>query len=361
MQRKIIHVDMDCFYAAIEMRDNPKLRHKPIAVGGRPESRGVLCTCNYIARQYGVHSAMPTAYALQLCPQLILLPVNMAKYREASVAIREIFFEFTHLVEPLSLDEAYLDVTECNSYHNSATLIAKEIKKRIYKAVALTASAGVAPNKFLAKIASDWQKPDGLFTIHPKNIGNFVRALPVEKLFGVGKVTAKKMHALGLKTCGDLEKIELVKLTEHFGKFGERLYYLSRGIDDRVVTPNRVRKSLSVEHTFSQDIIDLQEMLVVMGDLFVELQRRLKSHQNKIIRNQFVKIKFHDFQLTTVESSISDFDKSSFQLLLKEGYARQKKPVRLLGLGVRFSEQGRWLQQEQLELVGAMLGALFVP
>jgi len=216
--KKIIHIDMDCFYAAVEIRDNPALADKPVAVGGLAEERGVLCTCNYIARKYKVRSAMATAYAKRLCPNLIVLPVNMNKYREVANVIHGIFREFTDLVEPLSLDEAYLDVSDSPFFQGSATLIAKAIREKIWDTVNLTASAGVAPNKFLAKIASGWNKPNGLFVVRPQDVDGFVQQLAVDELFGVGKVTAKKLHDLGLKTCLDLQKKSLPELIDHLGE-----------------------------------------------------------------------------------------------------------------------------------------------
>jgi DNA polymerase-4 len=265
--KKIIHIDMDCFYAAIEMRDNPRLKNKPVAVGGNPEKRGVICSCNYIARKFGVHSAMATAKALRICPKLILLPVNMEKYRAASEKIHKIFRSFTDIIEPLSLDEAYLDVTDCKHFCGSATLIAKSIRDKINWQLKLTASAGVAPNKLLAKIASDWNKPNGQLVITPENIESFISSLPVKKIFGVGKVTAEKLTKLGIKTCADLQKISLHDLIKRFGNFGAQLYELCRGIDNREVKPNRIRKSLSVEETFMQDLVSQDECLAKLPNM----------------------------------------------------------------------------------------------
>jgi len=256
--RKIIHVDMDCFYAAVEIRDNPNLAKKAVAVGGDAYRRGVLCTSNYIARDFGVHSATPTAQAYRLCPDLIVIKPDFSKYKEVSEQIREIFFSYTELVEPLSLDEAFLDVSDNSHCQGSASWIAKEIRERILKVTSLTASAGVAPNKFIAKVASDWDKPNGLTVIRPEQVDSFVTALPVEKIFGVGKVTAHKLHVLGIKTCGDVQKFSQEKLHQHFGSFGDHLFELSQGRDKREVKPDRVRKSLSVEETFSYDLRDQQ-------------------------------------------------------------------------------------------------------
>lgn len=344
---KIIHIDMDCFYASIEMRDRPELAHKPMAVGGRADQRGVLCTSNYIARrQYGIRSAMSTKYAKMLCPELIVLPVDMAKYREVADQIREIFFDYTDLVEPLSLDEAYLDVTECSQHNNSGTLIAKEIRARILKNHRLTASAGVAPNKFLAKVASDWKKPDALFVIPPSAVSEFIRALPIEKIAGVGKVTSGKMHHLNIKTCADLQTFSMQHLIDQFGRFGERLYALCRGMDDRTVEPNRTSKSVSVEHTFLADLMSLSQCIEQLPTLCENLLNRLEKYQDRKIQKQFMKIKFNDFQQTSVESGVEALTLSLFTHLLKAGFNRQRKPVRLLGIGVIFKDETTCLQTE---------------
>lgn len=338
--RKIIHIDMDCFYAAIEIRDNPALADKPVGIGAPASQRGVLCTCNYIARKFGVRSAMPTATALRLCPNLILLPVNFPKYKAMAKQIQEIFREYTDLMEPLALDEAFLDVTDSDLHQGSATLIAEDIRKRIWDTHRLTASAGVAPNKFLAKIGSGWNKPNGLCVIRPHEVENFVSQLPVEKLFGVGKVTAQKFYQLNLKTCSDLQSLSRSELISNFGKFGERLYEQCRGIDTRPVNPNRIRKSLSVEEAFSKDIADSEKCLEILKNLHQDLLRRLKeSAPDHPIKNQFIKIKFYDFQSTTMESGSHDTDFELYCKLFQAAYQRFKKPVRLLGMGVHFKEK----------------------
>jgi DNA polymerase-4 len=335
--KKIIHIDMDCFYAAIEIRDNPSLAQKPIAIGGSPDKRGVICTCNYIARKYGIHSAMATSRAYQLCPNLIVLPINMQKYRESSEKILSICREFTDLIEPLSLDEAYLDVSNVAFLKGSATLIAREIKRRIWNSENLIASAGVAPNKFLAKIASGWKKPNGLFVIRPQDIEEFLKILPVDELYGVGKVTASKLHRLGLKTCTDLQAVPLPTLIDTFGKMGQRLYEQCRGIDDRNVQPNRIRKSISVEHTFPQDIPSLDACIDIIDKLYKDLQKRIQNTSSeRQIKNQFVKIKFHDFTHTTATVASLKIKMENYQTLLSIAYARGNKAIRLLGLGVRF-------------------------
>ena len=338
MTRKIIHIDMDCFYAAVEMRDNPSLQNKPIAIGGLSEHRGVLSTCNYLARNDGLHSAMATAKAFRLCPDLVLLPVNMSKYKSVSKQMRDIFSQYTSIIEPLSLDEAYLDVSNCDLHHGSATLIARAIKDQISKELNLTASAGVAPNKFLAKVASDWEKPNGLFVITPDQVDEFVKKLSIKKIYGVGKVTAQKMEKIGIKTCWDLQQIELAKLVKHFGNFGGKLYKLCRGIDDRQVEPQRIRKSLSVEETYSVDLKDFAVCDKALGPLIERFHERLSKVSNLQIAKQFIKIKFYDFTHTTVEQVVAQLDCVLYKKLLREGFDRHNKPVRLLGVGVRFKQ-----------------------
>ena len=337
--RKIIHCDCDCFYASVEMRDDPSLRGRPLAVGGRADQRGVVATCNYEARRFGIHSAMATAQALKLCPDLILIPPNMEKYRIASHQIMDIYRDYTDLVEPLSLDEAYLDVSNSPHCKGSATLIAQEIRQRIFDTVGITASAGVAPNKFVAKIASDWNKPDGLFLVRPDEVDAFVAALPVKKLFGVGKVTAAKLNRLGAQTCADLRSWSLDTLQQHFGAFGVRLYDLCRGIDVREVNPERERKSVSTEETYTPDIPDLAGCLALLPELVEHLLGRIKrAGAEKFINKLFVKIKFADFQRTTVECVGYAPSLETYRHLMETGWLRASRPVRLLGVGVRLSD-----------------------
>lgn len=334
--RKIIHCDCDCFYASIEMRDNPSLLGKPIAVGGSPKKRGVIATCNYEAREFGIHSAMASATARIRCPNLIIIRPDMDKYREASKGIHEIFRYYTDIIEPLSLDEAFLDVSACEFHQGSATLIAQDIRERVKKSIGITISAGIAPNKFLAKIASDWNKPDGQFVIKPAEVEKFIEKLPVKKLHGVGKVTAAKMKRLGIEECGDLRTLEKMKLQRYFGSLGERLHQLSLGVDNREVKTERIRKSVSVENTYSNDLEDLNICINEIPTLIIQLEKRLKKTIPKYsIAKQFVKIKFHDFIQTTVEMISTSADVENFKNLCKEGYARGEKPVRLLGVGVR--------------------------
>jgi DNA polymerase-4 len=337
--RKIIHCDCDCFYAAVEARDDPRLRGRPLAVGGRAETRGVIATCNYEARAFGVHSAMPTARALQLCPQLILLPPDFERYREASRNILAIYRGYTTLVEPLSLDEAYLDVTGVERCRGSASLMAQEIRARIHEEVGITASAGIAPNKFIAKVASDWNKPDGQFVVRPQDVDAFVAALPVKKIFGVGKVTAARLSRLGVNTCGDLRAWSVADLTHEFGSFGASLHHLCRGVDERPVQPDRVRKSLSVETTYTPDLRDLDACRAALRVLLEDFLRRFEGARDRPpVHKAFVKVRFSDFGRTTAECVSSAPDEAVWMRLLAEAHARKALPVRLLGVGVRFAE-----------------------
>ncbi len=321
------------------MRDDPTLRGKPLAVGGRPDQRGVVATCNYEARHFGVRSAMPMSQALQRCPDLIVLPPAMDKYRAASKQILAIYHDYTELVEPLSLDEAYLDVTDAPHCKGSATLIAQEIRARIAETVGITASAGIAPNKFLAKIASDWNKPNGQFVVRPQDVDAFVAELPVDKLFGVGKVTAMKLKKLGAFTCADLRKWSIPELQHYFGKFGGSLYGLCRGIDRRQVSASRERKSVSVEETYVTDLRDLDACLRELPSLIELLQQRIRrADAERQIHKLFVKIRFDDFRRTTAECVSAALDAEQCRKLLETAHSRSRRPVRLLGVGVRLNE-----------------------
>lgn len=336
--RKIIHCDCDCFYAAVETRDAPALAGRPVAVGGRAETRGVIATCNYEARAFGVHSAMSTARAFKLCPQLVLLPPDFERYRAASRQILDIYRDYTVLVEPLSLDEAYLDVTGVERCDGLATLMAQEIRARIRAEVGITASAGIAPNKFIAKVASDWNKPDGQFVVRPQQVDAFVAALPVKKLFGVGKVTAERMQRLGVHTCADLRAWAEADLVAEFGRFGATLYRLCRGVDERAVCPERVRKSLSVETTYTPDLPDLAACRAALPTLAEEFARRFgRVRDGGRVSTVFVKVKFADFTQTTVERGAEQPSVAEWQALIEAGFARRTRPVRLLGVGVRFA------------------------
>jgi len=347
MTRKIIHADCDCFFAAIEIRDDPALAGLPVAVGGSTERRGVIATCNYEARKYGVHSAMASATAMRKCRDLIIIPGNMEKYRIASQQMHSIFRDYTDTIEPLSLDEAFLDVSQTQLCHGSGTLIAREIRDRVRKEIGITLSAGIAPNKFLAKIASDWNKPDGQYVITPEEIDDFITSLPVQKLYGVGKVTARKMDLHGIETCRDLQQYEKTALIELFGSFGETLYNLCRGIDERKVQTERRRKSISVEHTFPEDLPSLDNCLAILPILMEKLEERIQGSRKKVtIGKQFVKIKFSDFVSTTVEQAGSSLDLDIYRTLCRTGFERGNKPVRLLGLGVRMKDAPLYTQLE---------------
>ncbi|GIZ13286.1 DNA polymerase IV [Pseudomonas sp. NCCP-436] len=347
--RKIIHVDCDCFYAAIEMRDDPSLASRPLAVGGSADRRGVIATCNYEARAYGVRSAMSSRHALKLCPNLLIVKPRFEVYRSVSREIHSIFRQFTDLIEPLSLDEAYLDVSESPHFSGSATRIAQEIRRRVAQELHITVSAGVAPNKFLAKIASDWRKPDGLFIITPDQVDDFVAELPVSKLHGVGKVTADKLTRLGIRTCRDLREYNKLALIRDFGSFGERLWQLAHGIDERRIQVETRRQSLSVEHTYEQDLPDLSSCLEKLPKLLEEMSGRLQRLDASYRPDKpFVKVKFHDFTQTTLEQAGASRDLESYRLLLSTAFARGNKPVRLLGVGVRL--QDLRATREQLRL-----------
>ena len=333
---KIIHVDMDCFYAAVEMRDFPEYRDKPLAVGGSRERRGVISTCNYQARTFGVRSAMPTQQALKLCPNLVLVAGRMSVYKEVSHQIRAIFSRYTELIEPLSLDEAYLDVTNCEQYKGSATLIAEAIRNDIFQETGLTASAGIAPIKFLAKVASDLNKPNGQFVITPAQVSDFVKTLPLRKIPGVGKVTEQKLAEFGLTTCEDVQNYDENKLITHFGKFGRVLVERSYGIDERAVVSSRERKSVGVETTLAHDIHRLEQCEGVLINLIKELSVRVqRSAKDRQIQKQVVKLKFADFQQTTVEQRSDEISPKLFTLLLNEAFERgQGRGIRLVGVSV---------------------------
>ncbi|TDO19506.1 DNA polymerase IV [Pedobacter duraquae] len=303
--RKIIHIDMDAFYASVEQRDHPEYRGKPLVVGGGPEGRGgVVATASYEARKFGIRSAMPSKQAVKLCPEAIFVFPRFAAYKEVSQGIRAIFARYTDLIEPLSLDEAFLDVTEDKLGIGSAMEIAKQIKQAIKDELRLTASAGVSINKFVAKIASDMNKPDGLTFIGPSSIENFMEKLPVEKFFGVGKVTAQKMKGMGLHTGADLKKLTEHELTRHFGKTGRFYYHIVRGIDNRAVQPHRETKSMGAEDTFGSDLSELDEMHEELDKIAEKVVTRLQRYQLKG-RTLTLKIKYHDFKQITRNQSFA--------------------------------------------------------
>ena len=336
-ERKIIHIDMDAFYASVEQRDNPQYRGKPVVVG-RPEGRGVIAAASYEARRYGIRSAMPSLRARQLCPELIFIPGRMEIYKEVSARIHRIFHEFTDLVEPIAYDEAFLDVTRNKAGIALGVDVARAIKRRIREEVSLVASAGVSYNKFLAKVASDYRKPDGLCTIHPDRAEAFIARLPIEAFWGVGRVTGRRMHELGIHTGADLRACSQDFLTERFGKAGLHYYEFARGIDRRPVEPSRIRTSVGCEETFARDLTTLEEMTEALYGLSARLNRRLdrtgfRGHTLTL------KIKYANFRQQTRSRSLKDELGASSDIfplgetLLRESGAAGH-PVRLLGLSL---------------------------
>jgi len=333
---------MDCFYAAVEMRERPELRLRPIAVGGTSE-RAVLTTCNYPARAFGIRSAMPVFQARQLCPQLIILPVRFEMYRAASQQIRAIFARYSELVEPLSLDEAYLDVSHLPQRGSE---IAQEIRQAIRTETGLTASAGIAPNKLLAKIASDWNKPNGQCVISPSKVSEFMRQLPVRKIWGVGPKSNTRLSGMGVETCQQLQRYSAATLVGEFGSFGFELYQLCRGVDKRAVQANRMRQSLSNERTYSRDIESLASCERALGEQYQELIKELSELKpQRKISKLLVKLKFSDHRRTTAEMPGQQAELKLYRKLLHDAWGRSGESVRLLGLGVRFAQMQTGLEQ----------------
>ena len=343
--RKIIHVDMDAFYASVEQRDNPQLRGKPVVVAWRG-NRSVVCAASYEARAFGVRSAMPALRAERLCSDAVFVAPDFTRYRAVSSDVREVFKRHTDLIEPLSLDEAYLDVTQNKTALPTATLVARTIREQIRRELNLTASAGVAPNKFLAKLASDWRKPDGLFVIQPEEVGGFLLGLPVERLPGVGKVTAEKLAKLQIYTVGELQALELSTLEQHFGRYGVRLHELARGVDESPVIPDRPTQSISVEDTFETDVLlaELEPMIRHLADkLWSALQKELR-----IPRTIVLKLKTTEFQIltrshtpSTPPSSCEQLTDIALKLRERVSLSPQQR-YRLVGIGLtnfRESEQ----------------------
>lgn len=363
---------MDCFFAAVEELDNPALRGKPIAVGGSPTGRGVLCTANYEARKFGVRSAMSSAEALRLCPQLTFIKPRSRRYSEIGNQIRNIFYDITEVVQPLSIDEAFLDVSDCKLFNGTATLIAQHLKQRIHRETGLTASAGVAPNKFLAKIASDWEKPNGLFVVKPHQAADFARELPIGLVPGIGKVTEKRCHELGLKQLGDIHHYPLYWLEKHFGKLANSLYQKSFGVDERPVEVGGTRKSLGHEETYHEDLLGFQDVLDRIPFLVEEVYERFKRHSQKHPEmasptKVFIKAKTNQFRGHTYERLIrhlplkldgpTDLSKNydTFVTIVndmfKELYERLNgEPLRLLGLGFRLATSSTDEQEKNGQL-----------
>ena len=335
--RKVVHVDMDAFYASVEQRDNPDLRGKPVIVAWKG-NRSVVCAASYEARSFGVRSAMPAKRAERLCPDAIFIAPDFTRYRAVSKDVREIFKHHTDLIEPLSLDEAYLDVTANKTGLPTATLVARTIREQIRNELHLTASAGVAPNKFLAKLASDWKKPDGLFVIQPDQVDGFLLPLPVGRLPGVGKVTEEKLAQLGIKAVGDLRGFELAKLENEFGRYGVRLHELARGIDENPVVPDRPTKSISVEDTFEQDVLlaDTESMIRRLAEKLWSASRK----ESRIPRTVVLKLKTREFKILTRShtgnappSSCDDLTEIALKLRERVTLGPQQR-YRLVGVGL---------------------------
>lgn len=341
MVRKIIHIDMDAFFASIEQRDNPELQGKPVAVG-HGSDRGVVAAASYEARKFGVHSAMPAVIAKRKCPNLIFVPPRFDVYKDVSSILMNIFNEYTSLVEPLSIDEAFLDVTTNKKGLSSATLIAREIKNRIVETTGLTASAGISINKFLAKIASDYRKPDGLFVIKPNEVLPFIEALPVEKFFGVGPRTSQKMHELGIFCGKDLQQTDLQLLIRQFGKVGNFFHQVAHGIDQRPVIPHRVRKSVGIENTYLHDLDEQEQMLIALLELEEGLWRRIVNH-GRFGKTITLKVKYSDFeQITRSQSFLHPItDRTCIHGVVTEllQTANPTKKVRLLGITISNFEE----------------------
>lgn len=336
--RKIIHVDMDAFFASVEQRDHPAWRGKPVVVGGTPEGRGVVCAASYEARRFGVHSAMPAFQAIKACPHAVFVKPRFQIYKEVSAQIREIFHDYTDQVEPLSLDEAYLDVTSNKKGIPSATWVAQDIKRRITLETGLTASAGVAPNKFLAKVASDFRKPNGLCVVTPEHAREFIAALPIEKFHGIGHVTAKRMHDHHIFTGRDLRNKSEEDLVYAFGKAGHFFFQIARGVDPRPVSPSRIRKSVSVERTFARDLNQWQMICQELARLCQELEHRMIAGDH-VGRTVNLKVRFADFTTITRAHSSPTPQRESVWLFghgkrLLSATEATRRAVRLLGIGV---------------------------
>lgn len=341
--RKVIHIDCDCFFASVEMRENPTLRDVPIAIGGSADRRGVIATCNYPARRFGVRSAMATAQALKLCPSLQLIPGRMPLYSAVSRQLMTLLQDYALQLEQVSVDEAYLEIDPAVN----ASVLAQQIRERVRSELGITVSAGIAPNKFLAKIASDWNKPDGQYVIRPDQVEAFVQSLPLGRIPGIGPAQEKRLALYKLQTCGDVQQWPLTELVRTFGRTGALLYERSRGIDHRPLNTERVRKSLSVECTYAQDLHSAQECLQHLPELWERWTQRVeRSGWDSAALAPFVKVKFADFTLTTLADGQERASPEGFSRLLQQALQRQPKAVRLLGIGGRFPDT----DQQQLSL-----------
>ena len=339
--RKIIHIDMDSFFASIEIRDNPNLKNKPVAVGGKANERGVLTTCNYIARKYGLHSAMSSKIAIQLCKNLIILPVDIAKYRKISKEIFKIFRCYSKKIEPVSIDEAFLDVSESRYCQGDPEEMARQIRSCIKNDFGITASAGISSNKLIAKICSDWKKPDSQFSICDDEIQNFIKSVSLKSIPGIGRVNFKKCKNLNMKSCNDLQKMSKDELIKIFGSYGYTLFNLVRGIDNRELETNRTRKSISVEDTFLHDLNDTNSCKQQLSILYIKLIERCKSSNVSIneVKEIFLKIKFNDFEIITRQKKSCNIELSEFNNLFDSNIVKVIKPIRLLGIGFRLNDK----------------------
>lgn len=331
---------MDYFFVQVEELENPKLKNLPVAIGSRKYKRGVLSTANYHARKFGVRSAMPTGMALKLCPDLVLIPGQYQKYKEASKKVFEVIYRYSSKVQALSIDEAYIDVTDCELFDNDAIAIAKSLRAEIYKETGLTASAGVSYNKLLAKIGSDLNKPNGLSVIRPEGVAQKIAHFNVSKINGVGKVMQEKLKGLGIETFGDMQSFKKIQLIQHFGDYGVTLFNYCRGIDHREVKSSSERKSLSLEHTYADDLKEKKEIIDKIELAYTELIGRLKKYNHRKIKNIHLKLKYNDFTQTTVEqiNQSQDLNLDEFLDLLEKRLVDNKllRPVRLVGVGVKF-------------------------
>lgn len=332
MIRQVLHVDCDCFFAAVEMRDQPHLRHVPLAIGGASDRRGVISTCNYIARKYGVRSAMASAQAKKLCPDLVLVPGNMQKYREVSLQVMEVLKQYALQFEVVSVDEAYLELAPASN----GEIVAQQIRQQIESELGITVSVGIAPNKFLAKIASDWHKPNGQFAILPSDVDSFVARLEVKKIPGVGPKSAAKLHDMGIYTCGHVRELPHETLLQRFGKFGQLLIERAKGQDNRGLSQGRVRKSISIERTFVEDLQNQSEIEEALSEMWPKFLERIERAGLKLEQlAPFVKVKFADFHVTTLAKQSSQASFDEYLKLLIQASKRDQQTIRLLGLGAK--------------------------
>jgi DNA polymerase-4 len=328
-------VDCDCFFAAVEMRDQPHLRHVPLAIGGASDRRGVISTCNYIARKYGVRSAMASGQAKKLCPDLVLVPGNMQKYRDVSVQVMEILKQYALQFEVVSVDEAYLEIAPASN----GQIVAQQIRQQVESELGITVSVGIAPNKFLAKVASDWRKPNGQFTVLPSEVDHFVASLEVKKIPGVGPKSAAKLHDMGIYTCGHVREVSDDFLINRFGKFGQLLIERAKGQDNRSLSQGRVRKSISIERTFVEDIRQGDEVALALEEMWPKFLTRVENAGLSLSKiAPFVKVKFSDFHVTTLANHQKTATFENYLILLNEASVRDEQAIRLIGLGGRLIE-----------------------